>query len=217
MSTRFNNRIDCVAISGSAGAVEALVQILPQLKASVPFSVVCVLHMSPESSNLMIPIFREKCQLRVAEVESGTVLEPGVIYFCPPDYHLSIEKNRTVSLSLEPPVRFSRPSLDIFLNSAAEAYQDRILGILLSGANDDGARGLAYIQELGGMILIQDPEEATHSTMPQAALKLCRPDYVLGTVEITQFLNHLALTSLRGSNPNSELRNSRGGTFEQNI
>lgn len=175
---------NCIVISGSAGAIDALNLILPQLREPLPFPIVCVLHMSSDLPNLLVPIFSDKCQLPVKECESTELLQPGTIYFGPNDYHTSLESDGSVSISNEPPVNFSRPSIDVFFTSAAESYKERLCAILLSGANSDGAKGLAEVKKFGGIVIVQDPEDSPFPTMPQMAINLVKPDLILKASEI---------------------------------
>jgi two-component system chemotaxis response regulator CheB len=118
-------------------------------------------------------------------------IKPGVIYFAASGYHLSVEKNFSFSLSVEDPQSFARPSIDVLMQSAADAYGNKLAGVLLTGANHDGAAGLACIKKAGGLCVVQDPQEAEVATMPQAAINLFKPDVVLKLNEIHQLLRSI--------------------------
>ncbi|MDB5829551.1 MAG: chemotaxis protein CheB, partial [Variovorax sp.] len=176
MTTR---RIDAVVIGASAGGIDALLILLAGLPASWRLPVVTVLHLSEGRESRLAEVFAQRLTIPVREAEDKCPLAPGTLYFAPPGYHLSIERNRTFSLSCEPPVLFSRPSIDVLMSSAADAYEEALAGLLLTGANEDGARGMAHIHALGGFTAVQDPAEAHVPTMPLAALARHAPDAVL--------------------------------------
>ena len=170
-------RADAVVIGGSAGAVDALGLVLPALPATLALPVIVVLHLPPGRASLLPELFAPRCALPVYEPQDKQPIEPG-IWFAPADYHLLVEAERTFALSIDEPVRFSRPSIDVLFESAAEAYGDRLLGILLTGANDDGAAGGCAIRRFGGMFAVQDPETAYASEMPRAAVARAAPQCV---------------------------------------
>ena len=183
---------ELVVIGASAGGVDALGFILPELPAGLPVPIAIVTHLPPDRPSLLAEIFQAKCQVVIKEAEEGEPLEAGVVYFAAPDYHLLIESDHSVSLSVDDPVLFSRPSIDVLFESAAIAYGDRAVGILLSGANDDGARGLEAIQRGGGMTVVQDPQQAQVRYMPEQALAQGKIDEVLTLSQIADLLRSLA-------------------------
>ena len=162
-----------VAIGASAGALEALSKILPPLPADYPLAVLVVVHLPPDKDSLLASILGEKCAMAVKEAEDKESIEPGTIYIAPPGYHLLVEKDGTLSLSSEEEVLFSRPSIDVLFESAADAFGGELIGIVLTGANSDGAAGLQAIGRAGGTAFAQDPLQAFASTMPRAALEAC--------------------------------------------
>lgn len=173
------SQVDVIAIGASAGGVEALGVLLPALPKGFTASVVVVLHLPPDRESLLVELFSHRCALPVREPEDKEPLAPGTIYFAPPGYHLLVERDKTFSLSLEPPVNFSRPSIDVFFESVAYSLGPRAMGLLLTGANDDGARGLKALQQKGGRVWVQSPDDAQNRQMPQAALAQVVPDAVL--------------------------------------
>lgn len=181
-------RPDLVAIGASAGGVEALMQILRGLKKPSHLSVLVVLHIPPGSPSLLPEIYQDICDFEVKEAESGEWMNPETVYIAPPDYHLSAESNRTLSLSTEEAVNYSRPSIDILMDSVAVSLGGRGCGILLTGANHDGAAGMARIKKLGGLTIIQDPTEALYPQMPQSCLALFKPDFILKLQDIEKKL-----------------------------
>lgn len=177
--TRF--RADAVVIGGSAGAVDVLTSLLPELPADFALPVIVVVHLPARRTSLLPPLFAQRCRLPVREPEDKQPIEPG-IWFAPPDYHLLIEADHTFALSIDQPVRFSRPSIDVLFESAARAYNARLLGVVLTGANDDGAVGARMIRKLGGVLAVQSPETSVAIEMPRAAIEQSSPQCV-GTVE----------------------------------
>jgi two-component system chemotaxis response regulator CheB len=166
-----NPRTRVVVLGASAGAMEALNQILPQLPADFPVPVLSVIHLPSRTPSLLASLFSARSRVRICEAEDKMPLEPGVVYFAPPDYHLLIESPGMLALSIDAPVQFSRPSIDVLFHSAAQAFREGTLGILLSGANDDGAAGLVAIAAAGGRVWVQEPATASARVMPEAALR----------------------------------------------
>ncbi len=162
-------RVEAIAIGGSAGSVSALGVILPMLPVASP-PVLVVVHVLPTMPPLLAEIFAPQCAMRVVEAEPGAPLERGVIYFAPADYHFLVEPDRRCALSIAPPVHFSRPSIDVLFESAAIAYESALAAVVLTGASEDGARGLAAVELARGRAFVQDPETAEYRTMPSAAL-----------------------------------------------
>ena len=159
-----------IVIGASAGAIEALAQILPALPVGYPLPVLVVVHVPPDRTNLLAPLFKARCRLVVKEVEDKEPILPGTIYFGASDYHLLVEPDRSLSLSADEPVNYSRPSIDVLFESAADAYGGGLVGIILTGANADGAEGLRAVVAAGGVALVEDPARAFAPTMPAAAL-----------------------------------------------
>lgn len=172
-------RTELVVIGGSAGGVDALFQLLPAIPADYRSSVVCILHVPPDRDSRLAELFELRAALPVREARDKERIEPGVIYFAGSGYHLSVERERCFSLSCEPPVQFARPAIDVLMESAADAYGPLLAGILLTGANHDGAAGMCRIRERGGLTVVQDPLEAQASAMPEEAIRRCAPDLVL--------------------------------------
>jgi two-component system chemotaxis response regulator CheB len=167
------DRADAVVVGASAGAMQALSRILPALPADYPIPVLVVVHIPADGSDLLAPLFQAKCRVVVKEAEDKEPILPGFVYFGPSDYHLLVEADRTVSLSVDEPVLYSRPSIDVLFESAADAYSAGLVGVILTGANEDGAAGLRAIAAVGGVALVEDPAAAFAPTMPSAALELC--------------------------------------------
>lgn len=165
--------IEAVVIGVSAGAVDALSTILPRLPADYPIPVIVVVHLPADRKSVLAQLFQAKCEVEVHEVDDKESLQGGSVYFAPPDYHVLIEDDRRVSLSNEELVHYSRPSIDVLFESAADVYGPAVAGVVLTGASADGAKGLAAIHAAGGMCLVQHPQQANSRTMPEAALAAC--------------------------------------------
>jgi two-component system, chemotaxis family, protein-glutamate methylesterase/glutaminase len=162
---------EAVVIGGSAGAVTALAAILPNLPAAFP-PVLIVVHVLASSATSLATVFAYRSAMRVLEAEPGMPIERGHVYFAPANYHLMVEPTRRCALSIEPPVHFSRPAIDVLFESAADAYGSALVGVVLSGASTDGALGLRALADRGGRSLVQDPATADAPTLPAAALRL---------------------------------------------
>ena len=173
---------DCtiLVIGGSAGSLEVILQLLPVIPKNIPFAIVLVLHRKSGES-LLTELLAEKTVLPVTEVEEKDELHPGVVYIAPPDYHLLIEQDHSFSLDYSEKINYSRPSIDVTFESAAEVFGDKSAAMLLSGANADGVDGLKHIQKSGGLTIVQDPKDASVSYMPQQALEAMDPDYIMDT------------------------------------
>jgi two-component system chemotaxis response regulator CheB len=183
-----------VTIGASAGGVAALGGILPALPADFPLPVVVLLHQPAARSSLLADLFSRKCKLAVTEAYDKGTPQPGYIYFSPPDYHLMIERDFTFVLSVDPPVNYSRPSIDVLLESAAASLGESLLAIILTGTNTDGARGLKAVRGAGGLGWVQAPQEAQSPIMPRSAIELAGADAILSLAEIAERLSRLATT-----------------------
>lgn len=159
-----------VAIGTSWGGLAALTKILGELSANFAIPVVVVQHRGKDSEHLLVQLLQDATDLEVCEIEDKDPLTPGRVHVAPANYHVLIE-NGYASLTIEEPVRFSRPSIDVMFSSAADTYQSRAIGVVLTGANEDGSRGLAQIVKRGGRALVQDPKTAEIPIMPAAAIR----------------------------------------------
>lgn len=188
-------RIEALVIGASAGGVDALVELLPALSAASTLATVCILHVPADRDSRLAELFDARLALPVREAADKQPVEPGTLYFAGAGYHLSIEEDRVFSLSCEPPVHYARPAIDVLMESAADAYGAALAGILLTGANADGAEGMQRIRQRGGLTIVQDPEEAQASTMPEQAIRLCAPHLVLPLADIRALLPLLETTT----------------------
>ncbi|MDM9627698.1 chemotaxis protein CheB [Rhizobium sp. S152] len=179
---------EAVVIGASAGALEALSAILPALPAEFKLPIIVVVHIPPDKSSVLAELFDAKCALKVVEAEDKEPLMAGTVYFAPPDYHLLIEADKSLALSSDEAVLFSRPSIDVLFEAAADAYGAALVGIILTGANQDGAAGLKAIADAGGVTLVQNPHESFQDAMPQAAIDAVPDALMLSLSSITSFL-----------------------------
>jgi two-component system, chemotaxis family, protein-glutamate methylesterase/glutaminase len=185
-------RRDAVVIGGSLGGQQALCSLLPQLPARYPLPVIVVLHRHRHAQDLPGRWLSEVCALPVCAVEDKSPIVPGQLYVCPANYHVLIEAGHTFALSIEPPVNFARPSIDVLFESAAQVYRQRLVGVLLSGASSDGAAGLAAIKARGGAVYCQDPRSALEPTMPEAGCGATRVDRVASAQSIGRELSEFS-------------------------
>ncbi|MBU1376952.1 MAG: chemotaxis protein CheB [Alphaproteobacteria bacterium] len=183
--------IKAVAIGASAGGVQALSRILPSLPVGYPLPVLIVVHVPPDRNNALVALFQSKCQVQVKEAEDKEPVAPGVVYFAPSDYHLLVEADGSLSLSSDELVNHSRPSIDVLLESAADAFGPALTGVVLTGANDDGAAGLKAIMAAGGGGVVEDPGEAYASAMPAASLRAAPSAQVMSLDEIAAYVLRL--------------------------
>jgi len=186
-------RFEAVVIGGSAGGVDALVALLPALPAGFTLPVFCILHMPGDRESRLAELFDERLPVPVKEAADKEEIAPGTVYFAGPGYHLSVERDRTFSISCEPPVHFARPAIDVLMESSADAYGPGLAGILLTGANHDGADGMARIRARGGFTVVQDPADAQAPTMPVSAINRCKPHLILPLARIHALLPMLEM------------------------
>lgn len=182
----------CVIIGGSAGSLKALLHFFPKLKAGLPVPVIVVVHRKNDTQSSLEKLLSDHTVLTVKEAEDKEWLQPATIYIAPPGYHLLVEKDHSLSLDGSEKVLFSRPSIDVTFQSAADAFEKGLLGIILSGANNDGAHGLLTVKNYGGTTVIQNPENAEIPAMPQAALEQVMPDHIANDQHIADLVNHFA-------------------------
>jgi two-component system chemotaxis response regulator CheB len=181
-------RIDAIVIGASAGGIEALMMLLPGLSATLTIPIFIVLHLRRDRPSLLADIFARKCPLPVCEAQDKEPVQPGTVYFAPPDYHLLIDEGPRLALSSDEPLNYSRPSIDVLFESAADFYGQRLLGIILTGANADGAAGLAAVSNAGGITIVQQPHSAQVKSMVVSALNRNPASCVLELEEISALL-----------------------------
>jgi two-component system, chemotaxis family, protein-glutamate methylesterase/glutaminase len=185
-------RVGAVVIGTSAGGIDVLSTLLPALPATLRTPVFVVIHQPPDRRSVLTDIFRRRCALPVREAEDKEPVAPGTVYFAPPNYHLLIEHGPSLALSIDDLVQFSRPSIDVLFESAAEVYGRRLLALVLTGWNEDGADGLLAVRQVRGITAVQDPDTAEAPVMPRAAMRRCEPDFVLAPQALAGLLRTLA-------------------------
>lgn len=183
---------DLVVIGTSLGGLAALQVLLGRLDPRLALPVAVVQHRSSESDEALLTLLRTYCPLPVEEPEDKQPIEAGHIYLAPASYHLLVD-GASFALTTDAPVCYARPSIDVLFESAAIAYCERLIGVVLTGASRDGAEGARSIKERGGLLVVQDPQTAENSVMPLAALNTATADEVLPLEEIASFLNRCAL------------------------
>jgi two-component system chemotaxis response regulator CheB len=187
--------LQAVAIGVSLGGFDALHCLLGALPVDFPLPILVVQHLAPEAGAGLAEILDTMCPLRIKEADSGEVPQPGTVYLAPANYHLLVEADGRLGLSVDPPVNHARPSVDVLFETAAEAFGSRLLGVLLTGAGRDGSQGLRAIQLRGGRTLVQDPADAVADSMPRSALDLLKPDAILPLAGLVTYLLNLAQNS----------------------
>ena len=181
---------EMVVVGTSYGGLSALQILLPNLAADFPLPLVVVQHRGKDADDGLCEFLRKQSALPLSEPNDKEAILPGRVYLAPRDYHLLIEQE-SFALSTEAPVSYARPSINVLFESAADVYQDRIIGVILTGANQDGARGLAKIKSYGGLAIVEDPESAASAAMPAAAIAAAHVDAILPITAIAPFLNEL--------------------------
>jgi two-component system chemotaxis response regulator CheB len=184
------DQYDLIVVGGSSGSLITVLEILGNLKSSIDTSFVIVLHQLREKSALLRHILSSRTKIDTIEPVDKEPILKNKIYVAPPDYHLMIEENKIFSYSAEEPVNFSRPSIDVLFETAANVFKERTIGILLSGANSDGSVGLKKIKNIGGLTIVQDPKTAEYRYMPDAAINSMKVDHILSVEEIKHFLTN---------------------------
>lgn len=183
---------EALVIGGSAGGLKALQSILAPLPADFSLPLLVVLHRLPVPDDLLAFTLNEACRLRVKEADQADRIEAGYVYLAPANYHLLVERDKSLSLSIEAKVSYSRPSIDVLFETAAEAYLGGLIGIILSGANHDGTAGLRKIKAKGGLTIAQDPATAESKLMPNSAIRENVVDKILSLTEISSFLRRFS-------------------------
>lgn len=180
-----------VVVGGSWGGLDAVGQLVTRLEKSCTFTLAVALHRAPNSpEGALVSYLQARCLLPVSEAEDKEAIEPGRVFLAPADYHLLVEPGG-FALSIDAPVQYSRPSIDVLFETAADAYGESSVAVLLTGANDDGCRGVCQVKRRGGLTLVQDPCTAVRREMPDAAIATGAVDKVLNLDQIAAVLNDL--------------------------
>ena len=187
--------VQAVVIGASAGGIQALTELLPAFSAHATAAILVVLHIPRDRPSLLTEVFAPKCALTVREAQDKEPVAPGTVYFAPSNYHLLVDEGPQLALSADDLVHHSRPSIDVLFESAAAVYGRRLLGVILTGANEDGAEGLAAVHDAGGITVVQEPGTAQAATMVLSAMELRPPDYVLPLERIAELFRTIGIGS----------------------
>jgi len=180
-----------VVVGASSGGIQAIRILLAKLPVSLNIPVVIVLHIGNNKISALLSQLNNKTSFFVKEAEEKETISPKTVYFAPPNYHIQIEDNQTISLSTDAKVNFSRPSIDVLFETAAWVYKDEIIGVLLTGSNNDGSMGLLEIKKYGGKTIVENPKTAFSKTMPYSATTLFEPDYIVNIEDIADIIVEL--------------------------
>ena len=183
-----------IGIGASAGGIGSLIELLSSVPDTLPACFVIVLHLAPDHKSYLAEILGRHSKMKVKEAQDHDLLEAGVAYIAPPNSHVTVVRNR-LRLGLEPPLHMHRPSIDILFESIADEFKERAIGIILSGAGQDGSDGLRLLKAAGGATLVQDPREASFSSMPEHGIDTGCVDYVISVRDIAARLSNLCLTN----------------------
>ena len=179
---------EAIVIGSSAGGLHALIGLLGKLPENYSIPLIIVQHRSKDERDLLEKILSDKCKIKIGQAEEKEKIKKGNVYFAPPNYHLLIEKDFTFSLSNDPLINYARPSIDFLFQTAANAYKDKLTGIVLTGANRDGSNGIMKIKENGGVTIVQNPDTSEFNTMPMEAVATGCADFVMDLDEISEYL-----------------------------
>ncbi|MCK9616844.1 MAG: chemotaxis protein CheB [Lentimicrobiaceae bacterium] len=185
-----------VVIGSSAGGLDALKVLLTTLPATFRLPILIVQHQSPHSNNFLSRYLDEIAMVKVKEADEKEKINPGIVYLAPPNYHMLVEDDETISLSVEEKVNYARPSIDVLFESAAYVFKSSLIGIVLTGANNDGSLGLKTVKDFGGLTIVQDPATAYVDTMPRSAINSTSVDHILPLEQIGNLL--VKLSAVRG-------------------
>ena len=181
-------KYEAVVVGTSTGGLNALQEILVPLPADYKLPILVVQHQLPAPNDFLASSLNNSCQINVTEAFEKERIKPGQVYVAPANYHLQVEMDKTLSLSIDAKVSYSRPSIDVLFETAADAYGPSLIGVILTGANDDGTVGLKKIKEYGGLVIAQDPATAQAKIMPSSAIKENIVDKICALTEISSLL-----------------------------
>jgi len=185
-------RYKAIVVGVSSGGLNALKILLPALPADFSLPIIIVQHLAADSDTYWIGLLNNMCKLTIKEADEKEPIEKGNVYIAPANYHLLVEKDYTLSLSTEQKVNFARPSIDVLFESAALAYRDTLIGLILTGGSNDGSLGLRKVKECGGLTIVQDPDTAESRYMPASAIAVViSPNYILSLKKIIYLLTKL--------------------------
>lgn len=182
---------EILLIGCSTGGFSIIYDLVLNFPENFPLPVLIVIHRGRKYKSFIEERLNLNSKLKVKMAEDKEQIKKGIVYFAPPDYHLLVEEGGSLSLDYSEPVLFCRPAIDATFQSAADVYKEKVIAVLLSGANEDGAEGIAYVSELNGLTVVQDPDFAEMRTMPQAAINKANVDLILNNLQITELMNEI--------------------------
>ena len=188
-----DKKYQAIAVGASAGGLYALSFLFEQLPADYPIPVIVIQHRAKDQKELLEEVLQHKCKITIKQADEKEKIKSGFVYIAPPGYHLLVEQDQTFSLSSDEPVSLSKPSIDVLFESAAEVFREKLVGLILTGANNDGATGISIIKKYGGLTVAQYPQEAQYPQMPLAAINSGGVENILTLKEIQTFLYQLSL------------------------
>ena len=191
MKKNREQQFKAVVVGASTGGVSALKTLLGSLPVDFPVPVLIVTHIAPFSDDGLAVLLDTQCAIRVKEADEQENIVAGTVYLAPANYHLLVERSGTLAFSIDPPVNFARPSVDVLFETAAEVYGSALIGIILTGAGNDGSKGLLKIKESGGVTIVQDPADAELGSMPRNALQLLEADHLVRLTDMPGLLMQL--------------------------
>lgn len=191
MSENKASNYEAIVVGTSAGGLTALSSILGKLPHDYSIPIIIVQHRAKDSQDLFEEVLQKKCKIRIKQADEKESIKAGNVYVAPPDYHLLVETDKTFSLSADEHVQFSRPSIDVLFESAAVAFREKLIGIILTGSNADGSAGISTISKLGGLTIAQDLQEAQYSFMPHSAVETRHVEHVWTLSQIAEYLRGL--------------------------
>lgn len=186
-----SSNLELIVIGGSAGSLQVILEMVKNLKGNLDLTILLVLHRKAQSGTVLPNLLQQFSRVEVIEAEDKTEILPNKIYIVPSDYHLLFEDKNTMSLDSSEKLNYSRPSIDVTFKSASEVFYEKVLGILLSGANADGVEGLKYIKKNRGKVWIQDPETAEVDYMPRQAVQNVNYDLIVKADDFADLINNL--------------------------
>jgi two-component system chemotaxis response regulator CheB len=192
MKNSGGRQFKAVVIGVSTGGVSALKLGLGALPADFPLPIMVVTHIAPNADDGLAVLLNTHCSIRVKEADEQEIITSGTVYLAPPNYHLLVEQGGQLALSVDPPVNFARPSVDVLFETAAAVFGPALIGVILTGAGSDGSRGLLKVKNSGGLTIVQDPADAEMAAMPKSALELVTADHVVRLTELAALLAKLA-------------------------
>lgn len=186
-----DKKYEAIVIGASTGGMMAIMDLLSGLEKGFKLPIIIVLHRQRNIKDHLTEIIQKKCNITIKEADEKESIVPGTAYLAPSNYHLLIEDDKTFSLTYSELVNFSRPSIDVLFESASEVYKDKLIGVILTGANFDGSHGLKMIKKNGGLTIVQNPVTAESDIMPKAAIAKTDPDYIMSLLEIADYLKSI--------------------------